>query len=827
MMEQRNRFRISRTSIVAASLSLCLHLSWGSTAGKNEAQRPSDPVYKELRQLEIGETRIATLDNFTLRKDVATFTFRNGQLVLFPPVMGRVTGAVFIGDGDFLLEPAISIEQSFLKVVQGSGVLREPFKEAVFHFTDQTMIELKKKLTFKAGANREAASILEKHKRYMRKKLKYNTEAGILTQIYDASSPGNFLAFIKGEKHDKLLFSVDPRGFDTELGPEEVALMNYDPNHFGIWYLSHLKSEWEQGTASSNESKFLVDVLHFAVETTIEKGKKLTATAEITLKPLVAGPQVLYLGLVPALRVSRITDEDGTDLLFIQEDKKEDGSLHVIFPEPLEKDHTRRITVQYSGKGVIRDAGGGSFYVGERTGWYPSLNSFKDYATYDLTFHVHKDYQLVATGQPVGERAEKKWRVTQWKSNFPLAVAGFNYGKYKKKSVKDSATQYDIEVYATRGKPDWLRQPLAFQPDLGSPRTTGFDGARAMASQSVSPQRLSESIMEEGHNSIRVFSHYFGELPYGRVAISQQPEPFFGQSWPMLVYLPLTAFMDSTQLNFLFGSQSLRKFTKEVGSHEIAHQWWGHLVGWKSYHDQWLSEGFASFAAGLYLQHTKDRKRFVKYWRDQREEVLEKNRYGFAPNDAGPIWLGRRLGMAEKLEGSYQPMVYSKGAFVLRMLRMLMFDPEKQDQRFIEMMKNFTRSYAHRAASTEDFKRIAEKHITPVADLRRDGKLDWFFNQWVYGTKIPTYKFTSEIKSEGGEKYTVSGSLTQSNVTSDFVMPVPIYLDFGKDQYVRLGGMVIQGNTTVPLRSSITIKGKPKRLIINANEDILCHLDTR
>lgn len=794
---------------------------FGQSAQK---MRPSDPIYETLRKLEIGETRIAKLQNFVLKKDVGTFTFRTGQLVLLPPVMDRVIGAIFVGDGDFLLEPAVPIERNFLKVVHGSEVLREPFTEIVFHFTDTTAVELEKTLTFEAGSNHAASRIFEQHQRYMRKELKWNIEAGILSEIYDSSSPGSFLSFIKGKKYDKLFFSVDPRGIDPSMGPEEVGLMNYDPNQFGIWYLSHFKSEWDQQKANSSESKSLVDVLNIAVEATIDKGEKLSATAEITLKPLVSGPRVLGLGLVPDLRVSRITDEDSEDLLFIQEDKKEDGSLHVIFPKPLQKDRTRRITVEYSGKDVIRDAGGGNFYVGNRTSWYPNINSFKDYSTFELTFRVPKDYQLVATGQPVRERTEEKWRITQWKSDLPLAVAGFNYARYKKKSVKDSETHYDIEVYATSARPDWLRR----QGGVANYPTQGLRGesSQAMASRSVSPQRLSEGILLESQQAIRLFSQFFGEVPYGRLAISQQPDPFFGQSWPMLVYLPLTAFMSSTQLHFLFGSQSLRKFTKEVGSHEIAHQWWGHLVGWKSYRDQWLSEGFASFSAGLYLQTTKGFERFREYWQDQRKEVLEKNRFGHAPNDAGPIVLGFRLGMAEKLEGSYR-LIYSKGAFVLHMLRMLMWDRQAGDKAFIEMMKDFTKTYAHRAASTEDFKRVAEKHITPAANLFGDGKLDWFFNQWVYGTEIPTYEFTSEIKHEGGNKYTLSGVVTQSGVSPNFVMPVPLYVDFGENQYVRLGRLVVQGTTEVPFQNTLNIEGTPKGLVINANEDILWNQNTK
>ena len=78
-------------------------------------------------------------------------------------------------------------------------------------------------------------------------------------------------------------------------------------------------------------------------------------------------------------------------------------------------------------------------------------------------------------------------------------------------------------------------------------------------------------------------------------------------------------------------------FIQEVTPHEVSHQWWGHMVGWASYHDQWLSEGFADFSAGLFLQQIEhDNAKYLKYWDRAREEINAKNSFGRCPNDAGP-----------------------------------------------------------------------------------------------------------------------------------------------------------------------------------------------
>jgi hypothetical protein len=366
-------------------------------------------------------------------------------------------------------------------------------------------------------------------------------------------------------------------------------------------------------------------------------------------------------------------------------------------PEPMVKGKPYTVVVEYRGDKILEDAGGGNFAVGARTSWYPSANAFNDRATFDLTFKVPKQYVLVGVGNLVKESKEGDFAVSQWVSQVPLAVAGFNYGSFKKKSVTDAATKYVIEGYATSELPAYLRQ----MSSMGSDDLTGGGGTM------VTPSRLTDKGIAEAQNSMRLFSSYFGEAPYGRIAITQQPQAFFGQSWPTLVYLPILAFFDSTQRYLLLGqiNSGLTEFIDEVTSHEVAHQWWGHMVGWASYHDQWLSEGFATFSAGLFLQATeKTTEKYLNYYANLRKQVLDKNRYGKRANDAGPLWMGLRLN-AYKTPGAYAGIVYPKGAYVLNMLRSIMWNTKTGDQQFKEMMHDFVKSHLHQNASTEETRR--------------------------------------------------------------------------------------------------------------------------
>jgi len=149
------------------------------------------------------------------------------------------------------------------------------------------------------------------------------------------------------------------------------------------------------------------------------------------------------------------------------------------------------------------------------------------------------------------------------------------------------------------------------------------------------------------------------------------------------------------------------------------------------------------------------------------------------------------------------------------MLRMMMYDPQQGgDKRFKAMMQDFVQSNFNRDVSTEDFKRSVEKHMTPEMNLGNDGRINWFFNQWVYGTEMPSYRF--EYKISGN---TLSGRITQSGVSENFRMLVPIYLDFGKG-WVRLGTATLTGNKAVDL-NNIQLPQQPKRAMICALNDVL------
>jgi hypothetical protein len=790
-----------------------------SVSGKAGAYANSDPVYRQLRNLGLGES--FQIDGFTLISDVATFHFEKGTLTFLSPVNGAVTGAIYIGDGHFNLKPATPLDVRELSRRIGSDSVDEDFTEVVFRFTTEARMSLLSGLKGGTETPDEANNAFRRWREKVRQRHEQavgfsdyllegesmdNVDADILAATYNPAHPLFFNAYIHGKKHKDLRYFMRSRlGALPQIdSPEEVGLINVNPGGMtmddGVWYLAHTKVEYANQTASSQEDRRLFATRRYRIETVIAKNGHLFSTATIEFEPLLAGERILKFSLLPNLRVSRVVDMQGQDLYFVQESRKEDGSFYVILAAAAELGKKFSITVEYAGDHVLEEAGAGSYYVRARTSWYPNLNGFGERALYDLTFQVPRKYKVVSVGELQSEGIEDERAVSHWVTPSPVAVAGFNYGDYKKLTIDDEITGYKISGFYLTELPDRLRSFGALQ--------------------SLAPTPMTRYALEQTRAQLQLCSHYFGKSPYQEIYITEQPDFNFGQSWPNLVYLPISAYTDSTQRWMLFGNINSRftGFVQEVTPHEVAHQWWGHAVGWASYHDQWLSEGFAEFSAGLFLQYAmggKWQKDYLEFWDRLKRRVLEKNVFGVAPNDAGPLWMGLRL-ISPKSADAYQNVTYPKGAYVLNMLRSIMYTDN--DQQFIDTMHDFVESHKDRPASTESFKAIVEKHMTKVMDLQRNGRLDWFFNQWVYGTAVPKYHFEYQVSPAEGGKFKLHMSVTQSDVEDNFMMLVPVFADFGKGM-VRIGQVGVLGNKTREVET--LLPSHPNKVALNYYKDIL------
>ena len=791
---------------------------------------PDDAVYKSLRGLSSAPDAFsgdyATVNNLVLKRDAGYFTLKTGAVYFIKPVEGKVTGAVFVGSGEFALSPPVDVERKHLEIFVGSSSVKESFDTLTMFFTDDTFDAIRTSPNAQMGTAgpqaEKARSSYRDKEATLRTAFRYNVNSRMLSDIYAPQRKGFFMVFIDGGRFGKVVYAVDPLGH-SEVYPEQVELLSYGDTTGGIWTAFHMEDEYKNGTATSSQDRRIYDIKNHSIDVSIA-GTRIAAKDEVTLEMRETNARFLPFDLYRTLRVKSVKDEAGNPLTFIQEKKDEDADFGVILPNAQPVGKPFKLTVEYDGTEALREAGDGNFILIPRSTWYPNnpISSFGDRATFDITFRTPKKFVMVGVGDRVGvETLEGDLKVGKWSSGgVELAVAGFNYGDFRMKEVKDPETGLTLEVFTNRILPNEIRD---IQAQIDRIETPGSGASTGTTLRSLSTSGMADTILAEAQNSTKIYSAYFGKLPYKRVAMTQQPAGFFGQAWPTLVFMPYIAFLDDTTRVQLFGIKGgTDQFWNEVAAHEVAHQWWGHTMGWTSYRDQWMSEGFSEFSTSLFIQFVKrDPAKFAAYWEEQRDRIVKATpgTKGRKPFTVGPVTQGYRLNSA-KTGAIAQSMIYPKGAYILHMLRMLMYDHRggTGDQGFQKMMREFVTAHYNKDISTNDFKLAVEKHMVPSMDLDGNGKLDWFFNQWVYGTDIPSYKVEYSITSSGGQAL-LNGKITQSGVSDTFRYPVPLYIDFGKGP-MYMGSARITGNKTLELKD-IALPQAPKRFLIGGLQDIL------
>ncbi len=819
-------------------LLLCLSL-YASTRAADLPTAPSEDllkVYAQLRALH-GSEQWAITENVEWQRDAATFTLVDGHLTFAQPVAGRVLAAYFEGQGKIQLKPPTSALQHQIARFAGGPVLQDEFKEAVFFFTDDSWEQLQKLVKIRPGASAATAThAFEAAQKKYRESFNdwweneqkgnlvmRNLAARMLADLTDPSSQGFFLADFKGHHHGDLLYHIswnrDPLLLPGFANDEEVMLIHYNRNEYFEWWAGFHRSEEYAHTAWPEHRTLLAHCRQENIDAEIGKDNRLSATADMDFEVPGGTARLLPLSLSGVLRISSLQDAQGKKLAFLQEARNLDSDPWVILSEPATAGKAYSLKIAYDEDSshesrIVHQRGSGLYYVTARESWFPSFGAFDDRTRYTLHFLSPKKFQFVGTGRLVKSGKDKEGLETNWDSDVPLSVVGFNYGDFVEKSHSDS----DLTVTAYGGKeiPDELKglssaiDMAELSSGIAGPRN--LDGQLGIARGGFSTSANTQYAADISFQALKLFQYYFGKLPFKTIAVTEQPIRGYGESWPTLIFLPYDSLLDGTtqhQLH-LADSAEKREFYNLVAVHEMAHQWWGHAVGWKTYRDQWMSEGFAESSAALYLKklHPKD---FRAFWDLKRKWLLSKNPEGHRPVDVGPLYLNYQLNAHLEPRTSTE-LIYYKGAYVLEMLRALLEDPRQPepDARFIAMMHELVTSFANRNASTADFQRITEKYVA--------GSMDWFFNQWVYGMEVPELEFKYTLQPGDSGKTVLHMSLTQAGVSDQFESRVPIYLTLGGNPQ-RLGFLKIKGSTST--QGEVTLPVHPDKVSIDEYHDFL------
>jgi hypothetical protein len=760
------------------------------------AQQAPEPLelLKQLSSVTLDPTQVYVIRDAHITRARMNLYLNRGFIAFMSPVEGEVTGAVFSGEGEVLMIPPNRAEKRNLAQFTRAPILEEKIDSAYMRFTDQTGQELLAASRKPDPDDPEQPGPFAQEWAVVAQTLNFESSVRILMDLLGDRSHPYFYARAEGER-----LGVFDMVYDARLAePFTIGSMRKVGSQAftDIWCSFPTQNSQAEPAASLDVT---ARALAYTLDVRIHPDHSLEGRAEIQLESRSARDRVISFGLSRWLAVTGVEDDRGRSLAVIGGQPPGEVSaqaraydhVEVVMPHPYPVGERFRLVFRYHGS-VITDVGNGVLYVGARGSWYPNIDLGLP-SQYDMTFHYPRKLVLVATGACVEEKTSEDGSESRWRSDGVFRVAGFNLGPYT--SVERRAGRALVTVYATREAESSLEKRHDAEHTLplvisGLPETV--INPLHVEPLPLAPSALLGNVADIASQAVQYYASLFGPYPYPRLAISQVPGSF-GQGWPELVYLSTLSFLPKTERSEL---DSTRGGSDPMGpviiAHEIAHQWWGNLLGWKTYHDQWLSEGLASYAAALFLAQGKDGShRFRDLLHLYKDDLLAKTSEGATVESGGPIWLGQRLSSSLDPDG-YSNIVYKKACWVLHMLRGLMTDPKTgSDARFFRMLRDFVTRYQGRSVSTEDFIQHAEKYMTAESDLEHNHKLEWFFNEWIYDTGIPAYTFKTEVRALAAGPYVIQGTIAESNVPEDFEMPIRVVAFYAKDQRATLGQVVV------------------------------------
>ncbi len=604
---------------------------------------PQD-VLRELHDVKIDPGQIYVLRRAQLVRDRAKLFFSRGYIGFFTKAAGEITGAVFVGQGEILLIPPKQVEKESLARFTHSPILEEQFNMAVLRFTDQTAKELI------AVGEKPDHDDPERPQGFPEK---WNSSPRIFAtedspRIFEDLLGNSNLPYFQARLEGESL--KDFEVIDDERDPEAVSVVAIRRNADAIY-----ADRWCAFASKASEARFalqapgMVKALAYGIDTRLESDNTMKGHAELLLESLSGSDRVLTFDFSRLLKVSEVLDEQGKSLPVyaypLQEEidagDQSKGWIQVVLPAPHPVGERFRLRFTYQGN-VISDVGNHVLYVGARGSWYPNLGIGSP-ASFDLKFDYPESLTLVATGARIGQTTANGRNHSRWRSDGVFRIAGFNLGPYH--SVQRNVGKTTVEVYATREAEAALEERHArrmlphFLPPAPypSPQRNPPVSISPEVVPPLTPADLLQSVAEGAGRALEYFENLFGPFPYSRLAISQIPGSF-GQGWPELVYLPTLSFLRKSERYELgFGEKTEDLLSHGMVAHEIAHQWWGNLLGWKTYHDQWLSEGLATYAAALDLTREKDGdRRFHELLHGYKLDLLGKGKNGMSANRAAP-----------------------------------------------------------------------------------------------------------------------------------------------------------------------------------------------
>ncbi len=736
-------------------------------------------VISNIEKNDKQQVKTGRIDSLVIERGNARFTLGPGDLTLYDFESGKVAAMTYAGIGRFHYLPPDKVEAGQLRKFSGKDTLDATFKEATFFFTVE-MAGMPDTSLFKSNVVdkkswEQLRGALDNEFDHMKLNVPSMLMGDLLTQ-----QPGTYFnAHVKTDKMGEYVIVEDPFSDDLYTLYEMVR-------HSGAADADIISAYSPDNDLPSQRGVTPIDITHYDISSRIEGGGKMTVTCRIDYTPLRWGRQYVYFPWNYQNKVISAVDSHGDSLLVVRRldksgvftSKTDEPGFGLVLNRQLEVGQPDSLEIKYECNSLQNQWGVFYMTIDGKAVWYPQ-NAIMDKATFNMAFDCPKSYEIVASGNQVDSKIEGDRLLTRWVEDSPVCYASFYIGVFDNKNFYPEGYP-PVKVYLSKNIPhDELALYLASQGDLSSADMPGRVGADVT-------------------NSMAFYTSLFGPCPFDTIKVTEIPESY-GLGTPGLVNLDWSTFQ-----------------TEQAGwdamfrAHEVAHQWWPHLVSSESNRDAWLMEGLAEYCSYWFYQMSSKNSKgcgdIRNFWRQM---IFSGSGVDSEGNKAGPIILGPRLNSSKS--DDYQNIVYEKGAYVFHMIRYLMHDYKSgSDDAFGALLKDMATKFKGRVITTEKFRKLLEEHVGI--------DMGWFFNQWVYSTEIPEYTFSSTSQKTEDGKYVVTCKVRQAKVSPGFQMIVPLTVFFKDDKYVHLTIPVDQPEVTVELP---VLPYKPEKIVFNTYDAVL------
>jgi len=758
---------------------------------------------RQLRETEIDPQSCLRVRDLQLRRPDISIYLTDGYLVFSKPIAGRRLFAVFHatdrGDqGEVLIRPPDRGERTSLANFTGSPLLSEQLREAVFISTDgadEQLLEMARQSPLSKAAPDMGLVMGSRYTSVLRNL----GESFQVRMVHDllAARPalGLFYATFSGLKLGNFDVMFDPTSREQIVLGQVTS--SAQGGGFNVW--SSFESRLTRQQA--NPRPTAEGLTNYRIESVIAPDLAMECVTTADFKPATAIGGALSFEIAPAMEILS-AQVDGVEAEVFRRDAlrprlisgRQNEPFLIVLPQPMEPGRTYRLQFRHRGR-VILPAGNDVYFLASRVNWYPARDV--SHSTFDLSFTLPKRLTVVAAGDLVEDKEVGEIRTVRWRTPAPVKMAGFNIGDYERVTVKRSGLT--VSVYSNRSAETALvrRQPQVIMLPPAWPVRGGRRPNEAITiapPPPPDPNARAAIMADEISAALEWYAGHFGPPPLNTLTVSPIPGNF-GQGFPGLLYLSTLAFLNETDRPEAARTESLRRFYSEIlYAHEVAHQWWGNLVGSATYHDEWISEALANYSAILVLERRKGAK-FTDQAMEDALRALRMPYSGQAVEAIGPITWGYRLHATTPVD-PWRVITYDKGSWIIHMLRRRMGDAA-----FLSMLGELRKRHEFGFVSTDDLRRLAAE-FSPKG--LPDSQLENFFDTWVYSTGIPTLELKTALSGKA-PKLQLTVTVKQSGVGEEFGvdLPVEVWLPGAKTPIVRWLRTSASGSSfKIPVRAA-------------------------